>query len=187
VKPGQVVFIDGGTTAVQLARHLPLNLQATVVTHSPPVAMELALHAGIEVVLIGGRLFRHSIVAVGSAAMAAIARVHADTYFMGVTGVHAEAGLTTGDLEEAEIKRALMASAAETVVMASSEKIGAASAWVVNPVASASTLLVSPQAPAGALASLRRTGLAILRSDNAELPQDGADIAGRASGLPGPR
>lgn len=166
VKPGQVVFIDGGTTAVQLARHLPANLSATVVTHSPSVAVELASHASVEVVLIGGRLFRHSMVAVGSAAMAAIARIHADTYFMGVTGVHAEAGLTTGDLEEAEIKRALMASAAETVVMASSEKLGAASAWVVNPVASAASLLVSPDAPARALAPLRQAGLTILRSDN---------------------
>jgi DeoR/GlpR family transcriptional regulator of sugar metabolism len=165
VKPGQVVFIDGGTTAVQLARHLPRTLQATVVTHSPSVAVELVSHAALEVVLIGGRLFRHSMVAVGAAAMAAIARIHADTYFMGVTGVHAEAGLTTGDPEEAEIKRALMAAAAETVVLASCEKLGAASAWVVNPVGSATHLLVSPAATPQALAPLRRAGLAILRSD----------------------
>jgi hypothetical protein len=59
-----------------------------------------------------------------------------------------------------------MASAAETVVLASSEKIGAASAWVVNPVASATSLLVSPDVPARALAPLRKAGLAILRSDN---------------------
>jgi len=162
-----VVFFDGGTTAVQLARHLPRTLQATVVTHSPSVAVELAAHTQLEVVLIGGRLFKHSVVAVGAAAMAAIARIHADTYFMGVTGVHAEAGLTTGDLEEAEIKRALMASAAETVVLASSEKLGVASAWVVNPVTAATTLLVSPEAPAKALAPLRKAGLTILRSDHA--------------------
>ncbi|GER19553.1 DeoR/GlpR family DNA-binding transcription regulator [Variovorax boronicumulans] len=167
VKPGQVVFIDGGTTAVQLARHLPLALQATVVTHSPSVAVELAAHAGIEVVLIGGRLFRHSMVAVGAAAMAAISRIHADTYFMGATGVHAEAGLTTGDAEEAEIKRALMAAAAETVVLASSEKLGAASAWVVSPLTGATQLLVAPQAPEQALAPLRAAGLAILRADEA--------------------
>ncbi|QNK70070.1 DeoR/GlpR family DNA-binding transcription regulator [Variovorax sp. PAMC26660] len=166
VRPGQVVFIDGGTTAVQMARHLPRTLQATVVTHSPSVAVELAAHTQLEVVLIGGRLFKHSVVAVGAAAMAAIARIHADTYFMGVTGVHAEAGLTTGDLEEAEIKRALMASAAETVVLASSEKLGVASAWVINPVTAATTLLVSPEAPAKALAPLRKAGLTILRSDH---------------------
>src|SRR5215813_4024561 len=34
IKPGQVVILDGGTTCVQVARHLPPNLQATIVTHS---------------------------------------------------------------------------------------------------------------------------------------------------------
>src|SRR6478736_4895627 len=38
VRPGQVVLLDGGTMAVQLARHLPAGLRATVVTHSPSVA-----------------------------------------------------------------------------------------------------------------------------------------------------
>ncbi|MDH6591858.1 DeoR/GlpR family transcriptional regulator of sugar metabolism [Variovorax sp. TBS-050B] len=167
VRPGQVVLIDGGTTAVQMARHLGADLRATVVTHSPSVAVELVDHAGIEVVLIGGRLFRHSMVAVGAAAMEAISRIRADICFLGVTGVHAEAGLTTGDAEEAAIKRALMAAAAETVVLASSEKIGAASAWVINPLPAAARLLVSPEAPAAALAPLRKAGLAILRSDGA--------------------
>ncbi len=165
VRPGQVVLIDGGTTAVQMARHLPRELRASVVTHSPSVAVELANHAGLEVTLIGGRLFRHSMVATGAAAMEAIARVRADVFFLGVTGVHAEAGLTTGDAEEAAIKRALMAAAAETVVLASSEKVGAASAWVINPVGAAARLLVSPAAQPSALAPLRKAGLAILRSD----------------------
>ncbi|HZF84825.1 MAG TPA: DeoR/GlpR family DNA-binding transcription regulator, partial [Burkholderiaceae bacterium] len=83
VQPGQVVFVDGGTTAVQLARHLPPALRATVVTHSPSVAVELVEHPGVEVILIGGRLFKHSVVAVGAAAVEAIARIHADLYFMG--------------------------------------------------------------------------------------------------------
>ena len=105
VRPGQVVFVDGGTTAVQLARHLPRELEATVVTHSPSVAVELVEHPGVAVELIGGRLFKHSVVAVGAAAIEAIARIRADTYFMGVTGVHPEVGLTTGDPEEAAVKR----------------------------------------------------------------------------------
>ncbi len=165
VRNGQVVLVDGGTTAVQLARHLPAALRATVVTHSPSVAVELAHHAGVEVMLIGGRLFRHSMVAVGAQAMEAIARVRADLYFMGVTGVHAQAGLTTGDAEEAAVKRALMAAAAETVVLASSEKLGAASAYVINPLAAAATLVVAPTVPAATLAPLRKAGPAVLRAD----------------------
>ena len=77
VQPGQVVFIDGGTTAVQMARHLDPQLRATVVTHSPSVAMELVAHAGVDVVMIGGRLFKHSIVNVGAGAVDEIRRIRA--------------------------------------------------------------------------------------------------------------
>ncbi len=75
--------MDGGTTAAQLARQLPQDLAATVVTHSPTIAVELVEKPAIDVVLIGGRLYRHSVVAVGSAAAAAIAEVRADMVFLG--------------------------------------------------------------------------------------------------------
>lgn len=162
VLPGQVVLIDGGTTAVQLARALSPTLRATVVTHSPSVAVELVAFPGIEVVMIGGRLFRHSVVNVGAIAMEGIARVHADTFFLGVTGVHEKAGLCTGDVEEAAIKRALMGAAAETVVLASSEKIGVASPHVVASLAEASTVVVSAAAPKAVLAGWRRRGLEVV-------------------------
>ena len=61
---------------------------------------------------------------------------------MGVTGVHHRAGLTTGDYEEAGIKRALAARAAETVVMASQEKLNSASAFTIGELSLASTLVV---------------------------------------------
>src|SRR5450631_2368043 len=105
IHAGQVVILDGGTTARQVARHIPLDLKVTVVTHSPTIALELLNHAA-DVILIGGRLFKHSVVAVGAPAIEAIAQIRADLFFLGVTGVHAKTGLTTGDYEEAAIKRA---------------------------------------------------------------------------------
>lgn len=109
ILPGQVAIVDGGTTSAELVKQLPLSLQATIVTHSPSVAVGLVDHPQIEVILIGGRLFKHSIVTVGAAAVEAMSHIRADLYFMGVTGVHPTAGLSTGDLEEAYIKRALAA------------------------------------------------------------------------------
>ncbi|WP_266169030.1 DeoR/GlpR family DNA-binding transcription regulator [Dyella subtropica] len=164
ILPGQVVILDGGTTCVQLARHLPPTLQATVVTHSPSVAVELVSHPGIEVVLIGGRLFKHSVVAVGAAAIEAISHIRADVYFMGVTGVHPTAGLSTGDLEEAYVKRALAERAAEVVVLASAEKINAASPYVIAPATAANTIVVEGDTPEEATAPLAGLGIAILRA-----------------------
>ena len=162
VRPGQVVLLDGGTTAVQLARHLPPGLAATVVTHSPSVAVELVGHAGIEVELIGGRLFKHSVVAVGTTAAEAIARVRADVYFMGVTGVHPEVGLTTGDAEEAAIKRAMHRQAGETVVLASREKLGAASPFRVTRLEEVDTMVVEAGLADDVLKPYRNAGITIV-------------------------
>lgn len=145
---GQTVVLDGGTTAVQIARHFPRDLRATVITHSPTIAIELVAHPRIEVVLIGGTLFKHSVVAVGSAAIEAIRRIRADYYFMGVTGIHAEIGLTTGDYEEAHVKRALSETAAETVVLGSSEKLNAASPYLVTSLDTIAGIIVSEKATA---------------------------------------
>lgn len=164
IQPGQVVIVDGGTTALQLAKHLPSELRATVVTHSPSIAVALADHSGIEVIMLGGKLYKHSMVAVGAAAIEAISRIRADLYFMGATGIHLEAGLSTGDLEEAHIKRALIASAAETHVLASLEKIGAASPYAIAPLASVDGLIVDAAVSNAVLNKYKRAGLSIVRA-----------------------
>ena len=163
VQNGQVVFLDGGTTAVHVARALSPSVKATIVTHSPTVAVALADHA-VEVIIVGGRLFRHSMVAVGAAARDEIARIRADIYFMGVTGVHPEVGLTTGDAEEAAIKRAILQASGETVVLASPEKLGAASPFVVAALADISTILTAQTVSPEVLAPYASAGVSIVRA-----------------------
>ncbi|MGM3225641.1 DeoR/GlpR family DNA-binding transcription regulator [Dickeya zeae] len=164
ILPGQVVMIDGGTTSGELVTCLPLSLTATVVTHSPSVAVALVNHPGIDVVLIGGRLYKHSLVAVGAAAVEALATIHADIFFMGVTGVHPQAGFSTGDLEEAYIKRALAARAAETVVMATQDKLNVASRYAIGELTMASTLIVESAVPDEVATPFTRGGLSLIRA-----------------------
>ncbi|HEY9026270.1 MAG TPA: DeoR/GlpR family DNA-binding transcription regulator [Burkholderiaceae bacterium] len=164
VQPGQVVILDGGTTALQVARHLAPGLRATVVTHSPTVAVELARHAHVDVRMLGGRLFRHSMVNVGADVIAAASRLRADVFFLGVTGVHPDVGLSTGDAEEAAVKRALLEHAAETVVLASPEKLMAASPFVVAPLSEASLVAVARATPGRVTRALRAAGVRVHRA-----------------------
>jgi DeoR/GlpR family transcriptional regulator of sugar metabolism len=165
VRRGQTVAVDGGTTALQLARHLPRALEATVVTHSPTIAVELATHPSVEVIIVGGRLFKHSVVASGAAAHEAIGRISADVFFLGVTGIHPTAGLTTGDADEAAIKRAWSQRSAETYVLGSGEKIGAASAFEVVPLAAVTAVLTDSAAPTRGIEELRSAGVEVRRAD----------------------
>ena len=164
VRAGQMVILDGGTTAREVARHLPLDLHATVATHSPTIVLELIGHSSIEVILIGGRLFRHSVVCVGAAAIEAISHIHADIFFMGVTGVHPKTGLTTGDYEEAAVKRALSHAAAETVVLASSEKLNAASRYKIAGLGDVSGLITEHTADDDLLKGYEDFGITVTRA-----------------------
>ena len=133
IRPGHTVLLDGGTTALAVTAALPADLTATIVTHSPTVAAALVAHPTVDVYVLGGRLFKHSAVTCGAAAAEAARGVTADLFLLGVTGVHHEAGLTTGDPDEAAMKRTLASRAADTYVLASGEKIGAASPFQVLP------------------------------------------------------
>lgn len=162
IRAHSTALIDGGTTALALVRALPQDLRATVVTHSPTVAAALVDdHPGIDVVVLGGRLFKHSAVTCGAAAVEAAGQVHADLFFLGVTGVHHEAGLTTGDPDEAAMKRALSRRAADTWVLASAEKIGAASAFTVLAFDQITGIITDAPITHPTLSRLRGTGVTI--------------------------
>lgn len=155
IRPGGTVIMDGGSTALALAKAMPPSLACTVITHSPTVAAALVEHPTAEVLILGGKLFKHSAVACGAATMEAAQQISADAFFMGVTGVHPDAGLTTGDADEAAMKRALASRAAETYVLASSEKIGAASPYRVIPLGQASAIITDVPPESATVQELR--------------------------------
>jgi DeoR/GlpR family transcriptional regulator of sugar metabolism len=163
IQPRSTLILDGGTTALEVARLLPVDLEVTVITHSPTIAVALVDHPA-EVFIIGGRLFKHSVVASGAAAAEAAAQVTADLFLMGVTGVRSDTGLTTGDVDEAAMKRTLSRRAAQTWVMASEEKIGAASPFSVLRLDEVAGIVsdADPQNPV--LTEVERAGVDVLRA-----------------------
>ena len=142
IKSGQHVFLDGGTTNAEIARALPKSFSFTVVTHSPTIAGELERHPTAEVILIGGRLYKHSMVAVGAIASAAIATIRPDIFFLGATAIHPRHGFSTGDFEEAAIKRQIAAQSAATWVLTTKEKLDAASPVSIMPLKAATGVVV---------------------------------------------
>jgi DeoR/GlpR family transcriptional regulator of sugar metabolism len=162
IMPGSSVILDGGTTTLAVVHALPLDLACTVITHSPTIAAALVHHAAIDVFLLGGRLFTHSMVTCGAAAVEAAQAISADLFLLGVTGVHTTAGLTTGDVEEAAMKRALAGRAADTYVLASVEKLGVASPYRVLPYSEIAGIVTDSPDDDHTLADLRDNGISIL-------------------------
>ncbi|MDC7338521.1 DeoR/GlpR family DNA-binding transcription regulator [Streptomyces lydicus] len=118
------VILDAGTTAARLAAEIPLEAELTVVTHGLPVAARLADHPGLTLHLVGGRIRHRTRAAVDDWALRAYREINADVLFLATNGFSADGGLTTPDLAEAAVKRALIRAARRVVLLADSAKFG---------------------------------------------------------------
>jgi len=124
VPDGGSVILDAGTTTVRLAELLPQDRELTVVTHALPVAMVLATRSNVRLHLLGGTIRGRTLAGVGPWAERSLAEVRADVTFLGTNGITLEDGLTTPDLSEATVKRALVAAGRRVVVLADHTKVG---------------------------------------------------------------
>ncbi|MFB9676071.1 DeoR/GlpR family DNA-binding transcription regulator [Streptosporangium vulgare] len=123
-RSGQTVVIDVGTTAVQVARALPLDFSGIVATCSLLVAAELSERPGVEVLVCGGRLRAGDLAISNSVAQAFFADLNPDIAFLGSGGVDATAGLTDYYLDEIATRRIILRNAARSYVLADSSKFG---------------------------------------------------------------
>lgn len=162
IQNGQIVLMDGGTTTLQVALHLPPDLQATIITNSLPLAEALAKHPGVSAIMLGGQVLKESLVTVGAATLEAINTFRADLCFLGVCSLHPEIGISTPDFEEVHIKRAMVANAGEAIALVSAEKLGTAAPYVVAPVSALTHVVTDHPGPGEALEPYRQRGVTVI-------------------------
>jgi len=162
LRHGQVILLDSGTTTLEVARHLPPELDATVITNSPPIAVALADHPTLSVTVLGGMLVKSAHALVGAATVEALRSVRADVLVLGVCSVHPEIGITVLELEESYVKRAMIANAAEVVAVSSAEKLGSAGPYVIAPLEELTYLVTEESAPAEQLDQFRAAGVEVV-------------------------
>jgi DeoR/GlpR family transcriptional regulator of sugar metabolism len=162
LEDAEVVLLDGGTTALELARRLPPDRAYTVITNAPPVAEALAAHPRAEVVLIGGRLLKDSLVTVGAQTVESLRQVRADACVLGICSLHPELGITTTHHDEAYVKRAMVAASAEVIALATADKLNTASPWVVGPLGDVTHLVTD--AGEELTADYANAGLTVVRA-----------------------
>jgi DeoR family transcriptional regulator, fructose operon transcriptional repressor len=118
----QVVSFDSGSTLIELAKRVPTEPSITPITRMPSIAYELS-ECGHEVYLTGGTYQKESHSCVGPWADERIQQMNADLLFLGTDGID-ETGLTVQDIQQAQIKRTLIANAKRIVLVADHSKFG---------------------------------------------------------------
>jgi DeoR family transcriptional regulator of aga operon len=133
IRPGQVVILDSGTTTTAIARACRQFRSLTVITNATNIAQELA-GTSVEVLLTGGTLRKNSFSLVGPLAEESLRRLSADLLFLAVDGFDVRYGLTTPNLLEARVNRAMAEASRRTIVVCDSSKFGRRSLSLIMPV-----------------------------------------------------
>jgi DeoR family transcriptional regulator, aga operon transcriptional repressor len=121
VQEGQCVLLDSGTTTTAIARALKKFSRLTIITNAVNIAAELS-GTDFEVLLTGGSLRKNSFSLVGPLAEDMLRDMHADILFLGVDGFDLEVGLTTPNVMESRVNRAMVKAASTVVAVCDSTK-----------------------------------------------------------------
>jgi DeoR family fructose operon transcriptional repressor len=123
VEDGDTIAIDTGTTTLEFAKLLSSRKGITVVVNDIKIASYLEYNTDANIILIGGMIRRHYNCTVGHMAINALKGLNVDKAFMATNGLSIKRGLTTPDMSQAEVKRAMMDIASEIIVLCDSSKI----------------------------------------------------------------
>lgn len=160
----RTIILDASTTNVQVALALPPDCAATVITTSPPIALALMSHPKVEVMLIGGLVNKANIATFGAGVVEALANIHADVCVLGVCGIDVQHGVTAHELDDAQVKRAMIRQAAKTLALVTAAKLDTTSAYRVAALDQIAHLVIGGDADAAQVARYRAQGLDVIHA-----------------------
>jgi DeoR/GlpR family transcriptional regulator of sugar metabolism len=124
VNSGDSIMLDASSTSYYLARALAGRSKLRVMTNGFEVARELAQNPSNTVVLIGGVVNNDSSSVTGLLSEQIIAEMHIEKAFFSCSGFSLERGMTEVHIEEAQLKRKAIESAARVIALIDSSKFG---------------------------------------------------------------
>lgn len=161
VRDGDVLALDAGTTTLALAEELKGFEQLTVITNDLKIALSLADTPSIDVIIVGGSVRRSLYSVVGPLAERILSTLNVGICFLGADAIDIDRGVTNASLSEVAVKRAMLATARQRVLLADHRKFDCVSLAEVAPINGFDDIVTDVGLSAEAVARYRAAGTAI--------------------------
>ncbi len=162
VEDGDAILLDASTTVRSMVPHLQPRQNLTIVTNGLETARLLAVETTHTIILIGGIVSPDGAATTSQMSIEIIENLHIRTAFVSGVGFTLEKGLTERNIEEAQLKQTLLASAQRTVVLLDSTKIGKVGFAPLAPISKISNLLTDSEVSNKFIEQVRDTGVNLL-------------------------
>ena len=122
IEIGRSVFLDSGSTIMELAKILP-DVHLSIITSGPNIALEITKNHNPSVSILGGTINSYNCSVAGPTALASIKNFNIDIAFITPSGYSSNGGFTVGNYAECEVKRAIIKKANMVIMLMEQEKI----------------------------------------------------------------
>lgn len=141
INDNEIIMLDSGTTTLEIARNLQRFRNLTIVTNAINIAIELSNYKRFTVILLGGHLRDSSLSIVGPLAESTLKIFYCDKLFLGVDSFNLEKGVSTPNIEEANINQTMMSMSKETIAVFDASKFNKRSFTFIAPVEKIDTVV----------------------------------------------
>ncbi len=168
ISDGETLIIDAGSTSAFLIPLLAQKRDLIIITNSLDIQYALVpiveVNPTIKVVSTGGMLYPRSRAFIGMTAEQSLGQYFVDTTFLCVRGISLHHGLTVPVLEEIPVKRQMIKSAQQVVVLADHTKFGRTLAGLIAPIQAAHLIITDDQVPVNIVDQFAAAGSQIVRA-----------------------
>jgi DeoR/GlpR family transcriptional regulator of sugar metabolism len=165
VRPGQLVFLDSGSTNLALVSCLPEDCELTIATNSVDIAAAALRRPDLRLIMVGGEVDPGVGGCVDAPATLTLRQMNIDLGVFGACSISAKTGLGADDLSDATFKRALLAASRRRLVLATNEKFAARAPHRVAELADIDVVVVEHDAPEDALDELAAAGCTLMTAE----------------------
>jgi len=122
IPESSLIFIDVGTTLLELAKNLPTDKNISVITNWIPITKELGKKMFSNLFLLGGKVNCREMSIIGNYPLQFLDNFNIEICFIGVGGISIDHGLTDYTFEEIEMKKQMIQRAKKRIVLADHKK-----------------------------------------------------------------
>jgi len=162
INDGETIFIETGSTTLQIAKNIKNRHDLRVLTNSIDVARELLNARGVEVILTGGNFKKETLALIGPLAERVLREFRVDKAFLGISGIIPGKGMSTASIVEAQIKKLIIEMGREVIGVADHSKFGKECFAFVAPTKVLSKIVVDDKVPMKYIEDLRNEGVEVI-------------------------
>lgn len=162
VKEGETILLDSGTTIMELVKHIPKQIETTIITNAIDIAFRLAENPKVRLIMPGGILRRNSLSLVGEQAAEGMRNYYCDICFIGADGIDKQQGLLTMNIEEAHLSRISIENSKKVIALIDSSKFQRKGIMTIVPVSKVDLLITDSGISEANLKWLKDAGIEVI-------------------------